>query len=82
MELYLRNILPRKRDRIIALPAVGSQFIAATTLFLMPVLINSLQVKAGLSGRAAGLLVSMELAVSAFTTLLLCARFRGRSTRS
>ena len=64
------------------LPAIGSQLIATTSLFLMPVLINSLQMKGGLSGRAAGLLLSTELVVSAFTTLLLCARFRSHSPRS
>jgi predicted MFS family arabinose efflux permease len=67
---------------MIVLPAIGSQFIAATNLFLMPVLINSLQTKAGLSGRAAGWLLSMELVVSAFTTFILCARLRSRSARS
>src|SRR3974390_1780202 len=82
MESYLKNILPRKRDRMIVLPAIGSQFIAATTLFLMPVLINSLQMKAGLSGRAAGWGLSMELVVSAFTTFILCARLRSHSARS
>jgi predicted MFS family arabinose efflux permease len=67
---------------MIVLPAIGSQLIATTSLFLMPVLINSLQMKAGLSGRAAGWLLSMELVVSAFTTFILCARFRSHSARS
>lgn len=77
----MKSLLPRKRDRMILLPAIGSQLIATTSLFLMPVLINSLQVKAGLSGRAAGLLLSMELVVSAFTTLYLSAYFHGHSNR-
>ena len=47
----------------------------------MPVLIDSLQLKAGLSGRAAGFLLSMELVVSACTTLLLSAYFHAHSTR-
>lgn len=66
---------------MILLPAIGSQLIATTSLFLMPVLISSLQVKAGLSARAAGLLLSMELVVSAFTTLYLSAYFHGHSAR-
>jgi predicted MFS family arabinose efflux permease len=77
----LRKILPWKRDRLILFPAIGSQLIVSTSLFLMPVLIDSLQVKAGLSGRAAGFLLSMELVVSAFTTLFMSAYFHAHSTR-
>jgi predicted MFS family arabinose efflux permease len=77
----LKKIFPSKRDRMIVLPAIGSQLITTTSLFLMPVLIGSLQAKGGLSGTVAGLLLSMELVVSAFTTLLLSACFRGHSTR-
>ena len=78
----LRKLLLHKRDRLILFPAIGSQLIVSTSLFLMPVLIDSLQVKAGLSGRAAGFLLSMELVVSAFTTLFLSACFNGLSTRN
>jgi predicted MFS family arabinose efflux permease len=77
----LKKILPWKRDRLILFPAIGSQLIVSTSLFLMPVLIDNLEVKAGLSSKAAGFLLSMELVVSAFTTLLLSAYFRGHSTR-
>jgi predicted MFS family arabinose efflux permease len=77
----LRKLLLHKRDRLILFPAIGSQLIVSTSLFLMPVLIESLQVKAGLSGRAAGFLLSMELVVSACTTLFLSARFHAHSTR-
>ncbi|WP_158788956.1 MFS transporter [Granulicella sp. L46] len=77
----LRKLVPNKRDRLILLPAIGSQFIVSTSLFLMPVLIDSLQVKAGLSGRAAGFLLSMELVVSACTTLFLSAKLHVHSTR-
>jgi len=66
---------------MIVLPAIGSQLIATTSLFLMPALMSTLEVKAGLSGRASGLLLSMELAVSAFTTIYLTAFFHGHSTR-
>jgi predicted MFS family arabinose efflux permease len=66
---------------MIVLPAIGSQLITTTSLFLMPVLINSLQVKGGLTVTVAGLLLSMELVVSAFTTLLLSTCFNGHSTR-
>jgi predicted MFS family arabinose efflux permease len=66
---------------MIVLPAIGSQLIATASLFLMPALMNNLQAKAGLSGRASGLLLSMELAVSAFTTIYLTAFFHGHSTR-
>jgi predicted MFS family arabinose efflux permease len=77
----LKKILPNKRDRMIVLPAIGSQIITTTSLFLMPVLISSLQVNGGLTGTVAGLLLSMELVVSAFTTLLLSTCFNGHSTR-
>ena len=66
---------------MIVLPAIGSQIITTTSLFLMPVLISSLQVNGGLTGTVAGLLLSMELVVSAFTTLLLSTCFNGHSTR-
>jgi predicted MFS family arabinose efflux permease len=61
---------------MILLPAIGSQIIAMTSLFLLPVLINDLQTNAGLSGRIAGLLLSMELVVSAITTLYMSVYFR------
>ena len=77
----MKKILPNKRDRMIVLPAIGSQIITTTSLFLMPVLISSLQVNGGLTGTVAGLLLSMELVVSAFTTLLLSTCFNGHSTR-
>lgn len=77
----LTKLLPHKRDRLILFPAIGSQLLVSTSLFLMPVLIDSLQVKAGLSGRAAGFLLSMELVVSACTTLFLSAYFHAHSTR-
>lgn len=69
----LNKVFPHSRDRMILLPVIGSQLIVTTSLFLMPVLIDALEVHAGLSGRAAGYLLSMELAVSALTTLLLSA---------
>jgi predicted MFS family arabinose efflux permease len=75
------KILPMKRDRMILLPAIGSQLIISTSLFLLPVLIDTLQVKGGFSGRAAGFLLSMELVVSASTTLFLSAFFSVHSTR-
>ncbi|MGD0894171.1 MAG: MFS transporter [Terracidiphilus sp.] len=64
------------------LPAIGSQLLVATSLFLMPLLIETLEVHTGLSGRAAGFLLSMELAVSALTTLCLSARARNHSARN
>jgi predicted MFS family arabinose efflux permease len=77
----LRRILPEKRDRMILLPVIGSQLIVTTSLFLMPILIETLKVDGGLSGKAAGLLLSMELAVSAFATLCLSAWVRNHSAR-
>jgi predicted MFS family arabinose efflux permease len=77
----LKKILPSKRDRMIVLPAIGSQLITTTSLFLVPVLIGSLQTKGGLTATLAGLLLSMELVVTAFTTLVLSACFNGHSTR-
>lgn len=76
------KILSMKRDRMILLPVIGSQLIVSTSLFLLPVLIDTLQVKGGFSGRAAGFLLSMELVVSAATTLSLSAFFSVHSTRA
>src|SRR5271157_3767183 len=77
----LRKVLPQKRDRLILLPVIGSQLIVMTSLFLMPLLIDTLKVHAGLSGKAAGFLLSMELGVSALTTLCLSAWVRNHSAR-
>ncbi|MGO9273702.1 MAG: MFS transporter [Terriglobia bacterium] len=77
----LRRVLPAKRDRMILLPVIGSQFIVMTSLFLMPLLIDTLKVHAGLSGKAAGFLLSVELGVSALTTLCLSAWVRNHSAR-
>ena len=62
-------------------PAAGAQLIVTTALFLMPALIDALQVGGKFSARAAGFLLSMELAVSALTTLGLSAWFRTRFPR-
>src|SRR3974390_2987081 len=77
----LLALFPRKRDRIFLLPVIGAQLIVGTGLFLLPVLAEALRVHAGLSGRAAGLLLSMELATIALTTICLSARPRGQSER-
>jgi MFS family permease len=66
---------------MILLPVIGSQLIVTISLFLMPILIGTLEVHAGLSGKVAGFLLSMELAVSALTTLLLSAWARKQSAR-
>jgi len=58
-----------KRDRTILIPAIGAQLISTTSMFIVPVLLDALQ-RAGLSGAAAGSLFSLELVVSALTTLL------------
>jgi predicted MFS family arabinose efflux permease len=79
--LVLSKVFPQKRDRMILLPVIGAQLIVMTSMFLMPVLIDTLEVHAGLSGKAAGLLLSMELAVSALTTLSLSTWIRGHSAR-
>jgi predicted MFS family arabinose efflux permease len=77
----LSKILLRKRDRMILFPVIGAQLIVSTSLFLMPLLIDTLKVHAGLSEKVAGLLLSMELAVSALTTLCLSAWPRNHSAR-
>ncbi|MGD0292349.1 MAG: MFS transporter [Terracidiphilus sp.] len=77
----LNKVLPHKRDRMILLPVIGSQLIVMTSMFLMPILIDTLEVHAGLSVKAAGLLLSMELAVSALTTLSLSSWVRPHSAR-
>ena len=66
---------------MILLPLIGSQLIVMTSMFLMPILIDTLEVHAGLTGKAAGLLLSMELAVSALTTLSLSSWVRPHSAR-
>jgi len=77
----LKKVLPHRRDRMILLPLIGSQLIVMTSMFLMPILIDTLEVHAGLTGKAAGLLLSMELAVSALTTLSLSSCVRPHSAR-
>jgi predicted MFS family arabinose efflux permease len=74
-------LFPRKRDRIILFPVVGAQLIIGTSLFLLPVLVDALKVHAGLSGRTAGLLLSMELAVGALTTICLSVWYPRHSAR-
>lgn len=63
------------------LPVLGAQLIVGTSLFLIPLFIEALKVHAGLSSRAAGFLLSMEIAVSAVTTLWLSARSHNHSAR-
>src|ERR1035437_1125905 len=77
----LNKVFPHRRDRMILVPVIGSQLIVMTSMFLMPILIDTLEVHAGLSGKAAGLLLSMELAVSALTTLSLSSWVRPHSAR-
>ena len=66
---------------MILLPAIGSQLIVTTGLFLMPLLIDTLEAHAQLSARTAGFLLSLELAASALTTLCLSAWARNHSAR-
>lgn len=77
----LKRLLPQRRDRTILLPAIGSQLIVTISMFLMPLLIDTLEVHAKLSSRTAGLLLSLELAASALTTLFLSAWARDHSAR-
>ncbi|UWZ82290.1 MFS transporter [Occallatibacter riparius] len=78
----LRTLFPRDRDQILVLPLVGAQLVIGTSLFLLPVLVDTLKGRAGLTGRSAGLLVSMELAVAAITTVVLSAFSSRHSVRS
>jgi len=66
---------------MILLPAIGSQLIVTTGLFLMPLLIDTLEVHVGLSAKIAGFLLSIELAASALTNLCLSAWARNHSAR-
>jgi predicted MFS family arabinose efflux permease len=77
-----KTLFPRSRDQILLLPLVGAQLIIGTSLFLLPVLVDTLKSRAGLSGRSAGLLVSMELAVAALTTIILSGFSSRHSVRS
>lgn len=76
-----KGILQHRRDRALILPVIGAQLIIGTSLFLMPLLIETLKVDVGLSGRTAGLLLSLELGASALTTLWLSARGHYHSPR-
>jgi predicted MFS family arabinose efflux permease len=64
-------LFSRKRDRMFLFPVIGAQLIIGTSLFLLPVLADVLRVHLGLSGRGAGLLLSLELATAALTTICL-----------
>lgn len=64
-------LFSRKRDRIFLLPVIGAQLIIGSSLFLLPVLLEVLRVHAGLSEKSAGLLLSLELATAALTTICL-----------
>jgi predicted MFS family arabinose efflux permease len=64
-------LFPRKRDRTFLFPVIGAQLIIGTSSFLLPVLADVLRVHAGLSGKDAGLLLSLELATAALTTICL-----------
>ncbi|MGA7318329.1 MAG: MFS transporter [Silvibacterium sp.] len=77
----LRGILPHRRDRALILPVIGAQLIVGTSLFLIPLFIEALRVHAALSAKAAGLLLSIELVVSALTTLSLSAWGHPHSAR-
>jgi predicted MFS family arabinose efflux permease len=58
-----------KRDRAILVPAIGAQLISTTSMYIAPVLLDALQ-QTGLSSGSAGVLFSLELVISALTTLL------------
>jgi predicted MFS family arabinose efflux permease len=77
----LTSFFPRNRDRALLLPLVGAQLIIGTSLFLLPVLVDTLRVHAGLTAKAAGLMLSMELAVAALTTICLSAWLPRHSAR-
>jgi predicted MFS family arabinose efflux permease len=77
----LTALFSRRRDRIFLLPVIGAQLIIGTSLFLLPVLVDVLRVHAGLSERAAGLLLSLELATAALTTICLSLWSPGHSAR-
>ncbi len=77
----LKSLFPRSRDRAILLPAIGAQLILGTTMSLLPVFVDTLRLKAGLSATGAGFLVSAELATASLTTLLLSAWDHAHSVR-
>ena len=69
-----------KRDRAILVPAIGAQLISTTAMYIAPVLLDALQ-HTGLSGSSAGFLFSLELVVSALTTLLVATVWPAHSAR-
>jgi predicted MFS family arabinose efflux permease len=79
--LMLTAILPHRRDRALILPVIGAQLIVGTGLFLIPLMIEALRAYAGVSAKMAGLLLSMELGLSALTTLCLSLLRHNHSAR-
>ncbi|HTD54020.1 MAG TPA: MFS transporter, partial [Silvibacterium sp.] len=79
--LMLTAILSHRRDRALILPVIGAQLVVGTSLFLIPLLIETLRVHAGVPARAAGLLLSMELGISALTTVCLSVSRHNHSAR-
>ena len=77
----LTAILSHRRDRALILPVIGAQLVVGTSLFLIPLLIETLRVHAGVPARAAGLLLSMELGISALTTVCLSVSRHNHSAR-
>ncbi|WP_189052162.1 MFS transporter [Aliidongia dinghuensis] len=69
------------RDRTILVPAAGAQLIATTGMYIVPVLLDALHGAAGLADSAASLLVTIELAASALTTLTVSAWAPSHSLR-
>jgi predicted MFS family arabinose efflux permease len=77
----LTALFPSRRDRAILFPAIGAQLLLGTTSSLLPVFLETLEDKAGLTVRGAGFLLSGELAAASLTTLLVTGCKRHHSAR-
>lgn len=62
-----------RRDNLILWPAIGSQLVVTTGLFIAPVVITVLLGSAGFGEESAGTILSIEMVASAATTLTVSA---------
>lgn len=69
------------RDGAILLPAIGSQLVVSTGLFVVPFTVLALLHGGGLDEQSAGFLVSLEALAASITTICLSAWSRPRSRR-
>ncbi len=70
-----------RRDGAILLPAIGSQLVVSTSVFVVPFTVVALLGSGGFDEQSAGFLVSLEAMAASITTIGLSALARPRSRR-